>query len=137
MVAGLRRDMTSWLIPPLKDKDKHFEPEWGLHLLFDSDDPRDKNLSIFGATDNVIKEKLSPTLLKELFGENRKIFVICTNGTTAVTIALSNSASPAHVRLVSHNGILYRCLLFHQKDQFRSSAWILTTFTEESRCRWN
>ena len=97
MVAGLRRDMASWLIPPLKDNDKHFESEWGLHLLLDSDDPRDKNLFIFGAPDNVIKEKLPPTLLKELFGENRKIFVICTNGTTAVTIVLSNSASPAHV----------------------------------------
>ena len=93
--------MASWLIPPLKDNDKHFEPEWGLHLLLDSDDPRDKNLPIFGAPDNVIKEKLPSTLLKELFGENRKIFAICTNGTTAVTIALSNSASPAHVRLVA------------------------------------
>ena len=89
--------MVSWLIPPLKDKDKHFEPEWGLHLLLDSDDTRNKNLIIFGAPDNVIKQKLPPTLLKELFGENRKIFVICINGTTAVTIALSNSASPAHV----------------------------------------
>ena len=47
------------------------------------------------------KDKLPTTLLEELFGENRKIFVICTNGTTAVTIALSNSASPAHVRLVA------------------------------------
>ena len=101
MVTGLRRDMTTWLIPPLTDRDKHFESEWDLHLLLDSDDPRDKNLFIFGAPDNVVKEKLPPTLLKELFGENRKIFAICTNGTTAVTIALSNSASPAHVRLTN------------------------------------
>ena len=101
MVTGLRRDMATWLIPPLKDKDKHFEPEWGLHLLLDADDPRDKTLPIFGAPDNVIEEKLSPALLEELFGENREIFVICTNGTTAITIALSNSASPAHVRLVA------------------------------------
>ena len=97
MVAGLRRDMATWLIPPLTDKDKHFEPEWGLHLLLDSDDPRDKNLPIFGAPDKIIKAKLPTKLLEELFGENREIFVICTNGTTAVTIALSNSASPAHV----------------------------------------
>lgn len=101
MVTGLRRDMATWLIPPLKDKDKHFEPEWGLHLLLDADDPRDKTLPIFGAPDNVIEEKLSPALLEELFGENREIFAICTNGTTAITIALSNSASPAHVRLVA------------------------------------
>ena len=89
--------MVTWLIPPLTDRDKHFESEWGLHLLLDSDDPRDKNLFIFGAPDKVIKEKLPTTLLEELFGENREIFVICTNGTTAVTIALMNSASPAHV----------------------------------------
>ena len=36
-----------------------------------------------------------------LFGKHRELFAICNNGTTAVTIALSNSASPSFVRLVA------------------------------------
>ena len=101
LVEGLRGDMATWLNPPLKDTDKHFEPEWGLHLLLDVDDPRDKSQPIFGAPDEVIKQKLSRKLLTNLFDETRDLFAICTNGTTAVTIALSNSASPSHVRLVA------------------------------------
>ena len=93
--------MAKWLRPPLKDKDKHFDIEWGLHLLLDKDDPRDKSGPIFGAPDEVLKEKLSAEVWNPLFGENRELFAICNNGTTAVTIALSNSASPSRVRLVA------------------------------------
>ena len=93
--------MATWLRPPLKDRDKHWEPEWGLHLLLDSDDPRDKTQPIFGAPDEIIEQKLPPDLLEDLFGKNREIFGICVNGTTAVTVALMNSASPAHVRVVA------------------------------------
>ena len=56
------------------DKDKHFEPEWGLHLLLDSDDPRDKQQPIFGTPDGVIRQKLPRELLKTLFGETRVLF---------------------------------------------------------------
>ena len=93
--------MVTWLQSPCKDKDKHFDIEWGLHFLVDRDDPRDKTGPVFGATDEVLKEKLPPKLMKTLFGEHRELFAICNNGTTAVTIALSNSASPSHVRLVT------------------------------------
>ena len=93
--------MATWLKPPLTDKDKNYEVEWGLHLLLDVDDPRDKKQPIFGAPDEVLAAKLPPELMKKLFGENRELFVICSNGTTAVTVALSNSASPSHVRLVT------------------------------------
>ena len=93
--------MAKWLIPPLTDTDKHLDKEWGLHLLLDSDDPRDKTGAIFGAPDHVIKQKLPPKLMRTLFGTTRELFAICNNGTTAVTIALSNSASPSHVRLVA------------------------------------
>ena len=78
--------MATWLRPPLKDRDKHWEPEWGLHLLLDSDDPRDKTQPIFGAPDEIIEQKLPPDLLEDLFGKNREIFGICVNGTTAVTV---------------------------------------------------
>ena len=54
MVTGLRRDMVTWLNPPLRNKDKHFESEWGLHLLLDYDDSRDKNLIIFDVSDKVV-----------------------------------------------------------------------------------
>ena len=93
--------MTKWLKPPLRDPDKNYEVEWGLHFLLDVDDPRDKKLPIFGAPDEVLAVKLPPELMKTLFGENRELFSICSNGTTAVTVALSNSASPSHVRLVA------------------------------------
>ena len=101
MVTDLSRDMVTWLKPPLKDRDRNWEPEWGLHLLLDCDDPRDKTQPIFGAPDKIIEQKLSPDLLEDLFGKNREIFVICVNGTTAVTVALMNSASPANVRVVA------------------------------------
>ena len=93
--------MATWLKPPLKDRDRNWEPEWGLHLLLDCDDPRDKTQSIFGDADKIIEQKLSPDLLEDLFGKNREIFVICVNGTTAVTVALMNSASPVNVRVVA------------------------------------
>ena len=82
--------MTTWLRPPVTDKDKHFDPEWGLHLLLDKDDPRDKKYAIFGAPDEVLDERLPPKLMTTLFGKSRELFAICNNGTTAVTIALSN-----------------------------------------------
>ena len=91
----------AWLRQPLADPDRHWDPEWGLHLLHDTDDPRDKSTCIFGAPDEMIKTKLPPKLMKTLFGENRELFAVCNNGTTAITLALSNSASPARVRLVA------------------------------------
>ena len=60
--------------------------------MLDSDDSRDKTQPIFGAPDKIIEQKLSPDLLEDLFGKNREIFTICVNGTTAVTVALMNSA---------------------------------------------
>ena len=80
--------MATWLKPPLTDKDKNYEVEWGLHLLLDVDDPRDKKQPIFGAPDEVLAAKLPPELMKKLFGENRELFAICTRG----------SHSPTHVR---------------------------------------
>ena len=90
-------DMAKWLKPPCRSRDKHLELAWGLHFLLDKDDPRDKKEAIFGAPDEALDEKLPPQLMEQLFGENRQIFAICNNGTTAVTIALSNSAAPSHV----------------------------------------
>ena len=91
----------SWLKPPLKDSDPHWDPEWGLHFLLDKDDPRDKTKPIFGISDEDLKAKLPRKLLSQLFGTTRELFAICNNGTTAVTLALSNSALPSRVRLVA------------------------------------
>ena len=81
----------------------------GSHLLLDSDDPRYKTQSIFGAPDEIIEQKLPPDLLKDLFGKNREMFVICVNVTTIVTITLMNSASPTHVRVVSMGSYTRSC----------------------------
>ena len=91
----------AWLKPPLDDEDKHWDIAWGLHFLLDVDDPRDKKQPIFGVPDEVLHQKLSKELMTTLFGENRELFAICSNGTTAVTMAISNSALPSHARLVS------------------------------------
>ena len=86
----------SWLKTPLRNKDKHWDPAWGLHLLLDIDDPRDKNKPIFGVSDEDLQSKLSRELLTTLFGKNRELFAICNNGTQAVTLTLANSASPSY-----------------------------------------
>ena len=71
----------AWLKTPLHDTHPYWEPEWGLHLLRDEDDHRDKNNPIFGASDEYLKEHLSDKLLKECFGINRKVLAVCNNGT--------------------------------------------------------
>ena len=90
-----------WLSPPLHDKHAFWEPEWGLHFLTDRDDPRDKTTAIFGAPDDVLEKKLDQKLLKNLFGDNREVFSIHNNGTTAVIVALAEAAPPSTVTLVS------------------------------------
>ena len=91
----------SWLKPPLRNADRHFDKAWGLHFMLDSDDPRDKSKPIFGVPDEVLDQKLPRKLMDKLFGPNRHLFAICNNGTTAVTIAISNSATPSHVQLAA------------------------------------
>ena len=90
----------SWLIPPLLDPHKFWEPEWGLHLLHDADDPRDKTTAIFGASDKMLEEQLSSDLMYPLFGPKREVYAVCNNGTTATTLAITNAAPPTKVTLV-------------------------------------
>ena len=91
----------AWLSPPVSNADKHWDGAWGLHFLLDSDDPRNKKEPVFGVPDEVLNQKLSKKLMTTLFGETRELFAICSNGTTAVTMAISNSALPSHTRLVA------------------------------------
>ena len=92
----------SWLNQPLKDKNRYWEPEWGLHFLYDSDDPRDKRKAIFGSPDKLLKKEFSKKkLMKKLFGVNRKLYVICNNGSTAVILSIANAAPPSSITLVS------------------------------------
>ena len=67
--------MAKWLIPPLTDTDKHLDKEWGLHLLLDSDDPRDKTGVIFGAPDQLIKQKITTETDENIVRYNSR--VIC------------------------------------------------------------
>ena len=91
----------AWLKKPLSDLHPFWEPEWGLHLLRDEHDTRNKKDDyIFGAPDEFIGDHLEPQLLKACFGEHRKIFAVCNNGTTAITVAMANAAPPSMVRLV-------------------------------------
>ena len=96
----MRANTMAWLKTPLHDPHPFWEPEWGLHLLRDKDDHRDKSTPIFGASDEFIAEHLCDKLLHACFGKNRKVFAICNNGTTAVTLALANAAPPGQIRLV-------------------------------------
>lgn len=89
----------AWLKTPLHDPHPYWEPEWGLHLLRDEDDPRDKSTPIFGADDKFLEQELPEKLLTSCFGEHRKVFAICNNGTTAVVLAMANAASPYLIRL--------------------------------------
>ena len=89
----------SWLKTPLMDPHPFWEPEWGLHLLRDQDDTRDKKTPIFGSSDELISAQLTPDFLKICFGENREVFSVCNNGTTAMAMAMANAAPPSMVRL--------------------------------------
>ena len=100
----------AWLKTPLHDPHPYWEPEWGLHLIRDENDLRDKSGPIFGATDEFIARHLNDKLLTLCFGKNRKVFAICNNGTTAITLALANAAPPGLIRLVgigSYAGAFY------------------------------
>ena len=90
----------AWLKTPLHDTHPYWEPEWGLHLLRDEDDPRDKTTPILGASDAFIREQLPDELLESYFGKNRKVFAVCNDGTTAVVLALANAAAPSLIRLI-------------------------------------
>jgi len=90
----------AWLRTPLHDPHPYWEPEWGLHLLRDEDDARDKNTPIFGSSDEFIQDHLTPKLLESCFGKNRRVFAVCNNGTTAVTLAMANAADPSLIRLI-------------------------------------
>ena len=95
-----RQCIMAWLNPPLQDKHPFWEPEWGLHLLVDKDDPRDKKTLIFGTPDKFLEEELSSPLREKLFGKNREVFAVCNNGSTAVTLALAEAAPPSSITLV-------------------------------------
>ncbi len=90
----------SWLRAPCTDKNNYFDTAWGLHLTVDAEDSRDKTQAIFGASDTEMQNHLPDSLIKALFGENRKVVTICNNGTTAVQMALSFASSPATIRLI-------------------------------------
>ena len=91
----------SWLKKPYTDKQhKMWDTIWGLHLLFDEDDPCDKNKSIFGVDDDTMKDHLLDDLIKSLFGEYHHIVAVCNNGTTSVNMVISFAASPTLIRLV-------------------------------------
>ena len=89
----------TWLTTPWTDGHQYFDTRWGLHLLRDSADPRDKKRSIFGADDKQMLEHLPQDLISALFGATRRVFALANNGTSALMIAQSNAAAPSRLRL--------------------------------------
>lgn len=72
----------SWLQAPVTHEENLlWDEDWGLHLILDSDDSRDKQTAIFGVCDDMFDHFKSKDEVKRLFGKDRELFACCNNGT--------------------------------------------------------